>query len=267
MDIDDLVPRIKDHVFRKCSPDWRIWESQMAHHELIYVVRGKARYTVNGTEHELESGDMLYLAEGDTVEAVTHARNLMHCFSVTFTPQYVAGKKGAAVRDADGGGLFPTVSHVGMRRDLIALFRELTLSWNEWPQPRGIKARALFMLILHRLTEIIRDVDAALGDYRISKIARYIAAHYAEKLTVKELSRQANLDEVYFGYLFKRETGMTVHQYITRERVRNAEVFLQGGDYKVHEVAELCGFSDIFHFYKAFKGLRGFPPSRCIPQR
>jgi transcriptional regulator GlxA family with amidase domain len=41
---------------------------------------------------------------------------------------------------------------------------------------------------------------------------------------------------------------------------------LQTGNLKVREVAEQCGFSDVVHFYKSFRALRGFPPSRCIPK-
>jgi YesN/AraC family two-component response regulator len=130
-----------------------------------------------------------------------------------------------------------------------------------------MKTRALLMLILHRLAEItLYNIDALPGDYRIIKATRYIALHYSEKLLVKNLAAQVHLDCVYFGQLFKRETGMTVHQYITQIRVRNAENMLQSGSHKVHEIAEYCGFSDVFHFYKAFKGLRGFAPSRCIPK-
>jgi AraC-like DNA-binding protein len=148
------------------------------------------------------------------------------------------------------------------------MFRELTVSWNERQPGYILKTRALLMLIIHRLSElIIHDVDSAPGDYRVNRVTRYIGAHYAEKITVKGLARQVNLDEDYFGHLFKRETGMTVHQYMTKVRVQNAENLLQTGGYKIHEVAELCGFSDIFHFYKSFKTLRGFPPSRCIPRK
>jgi YesN/AraC family two-component response regulator len=130
-----------------------------------------------------------------------------------------------------------------------------------------MKARALLMLIIHRLSEIIvYDMDAEPGDYRVGKITRHIAMHYADKLTVKDLAKQVRLDLDYFGHLFKRETGLTVHQYITKIRIRNAENMLQSGNYKVQEVAENCGFSDVFHFYKSFKALRGFPPSRCIPK-
>jgi hypothetical protein len=48
--------------------------------------------------------------------------------------------------------------------------------------------------------------------------------------------------------------------------VQNAEKLLQSGKYRVQDVAELCGFSDVNHFYNSFKVLMGFPPSRCMPR-
>jgi len=123
------------------------------------------------------------------------------------------------------------------------------------------------MLILHRLSEIIvYDVDSAAGDYRINKITRYISTHYGEKLTVKNLAAKVNLKPDYFGQIFKQKTGKMLRQYINQVRVQNAELMLQSGNYKVHDAAEKCGFSDISHFYKEFRALRGFAPSRCIPR-
>jgi len=261
MDLDDAIPYITDFVFRKCGQDWRVWESQMTDYELTYIIRGKARYTINGVKHEADSGDLLCLADGDIYEAATYPHHLMQCFSVNFKTTF-SDKKAA------GGSLFPAISHIGLRRDVIGMFRELNLSWTERQPGYLLKSRAMLMLIIHRLSEIaVFDVDSAPGDYRINRITRYMAVHFADKLTVKGLARQVNLDVVYFGHLFKRETGMTIHQYLNKIRVQNAEDMLHTGNYKIHEVAELCGFSDIFHFYKSFKTLRGFAPSRCIPRR
>jgi AraC-like DNA-binding protein len=105
------------------------------------------------------------------------------------------------------------------------------------------------------------------GDYRINKITRFIAMHYSDKLTVKDLAELVNLNKAYLGRLFKQQTGLSIDQYIIQIRVHNAEIMLQSGDYKVQEVAEHCGFSDVFHFYKSFRSIRGFSPSRCKPRK
>ena len=259
----DLIPDIAYQVFRKCNPDWRLWKNRVNDHDITYIVKGCARYTINGIVYELKPGDLLYLTEGDMKEAITYPHDLMQCFAINFTFRKKVKKIGGKKEH-----LFPTVNHIGLRKDIIDLFRELTISWTEQKNSYGIKTQALFMLILHRLMEIIiYDADSEPGDYRISKIIRYISMHYNEKLTVKNLALQTGLNVDFFGRLFKRETGMTVLQYIAKIRVRNAENMLQSGNYKVQEAAEQCGFSDTFHFYKLFRSLRGFPPSRCIPSK
>ncbi|MDR0464086.1 MAG: AraC family transcriptional regulator [Treponema sp.] len=256
---EDFFPKIDYHVFRKCNLSWRLQKQRVNRHDITYIVKGKARYTINDTAHELGPGDLVYLTEKDYKEAITYPDNLMQCFSINFT----FDKTGGAIES-----LLPAINHIGLRRDIVNLFRELTISWAEQQSGYMVKTRALLMLIIQRLMEIIvNDIDSEPGDYRINKITRYISLHYPEKLTVKNLALQIGIDTDYFGHLFKRETGMTVHQYITKIRIRSAENMLQSGNYKVQEVAEQCGFSDNFHFYKSFRSLRGFAPSNCIPKK
>jgi len=259
---DDFVPRITGHVFRKCDPGWHIPPNTASEFNIIYVVKGSARYMINGESLKLKAGDLLCINKGDIIsEAATYPHNLMHCYAVKFTEKYPTP---GVTRDA----LFPPLNHIGVRQDVVDLFRELTIRWSEQQSGYIMKTQALMMMILARLAEIILyEVDSAPGDFRVNKIIRYISMHYSEKLTVKNLAQQVHLDSDYFGQLFKREKGMMVNQYIIRIRIQKAEDMLQSGNYKVHEVAENCGFSDTFHFYKSFKALRGVPPSRCIPKK
>jgi len=262
MILDDFIPKINEHVLQKCTPGWRICPQVITNFDLTYIVKGNARFMINGHNYELESGDLLFLCPGDSKEAITYSKNLVQCFTTNFTSKNQPSKKAESA-----GVFFPMINHIGLRQDIINLFRELTIVWTKHQNGFIVKTRALLMLILHRLSEIIMsEEDAPAFDYRVSKTINYIAAHYSEKLTVKDLARQVHLDPDYFGQLFKRETGYSVHQCITLTRVRNAENTLQTGAYKIHEVAELCGFSDSFHFYKCFKAMRGFPPSRCLPK-
>jgi YesN/AraC family two-component response regulator len=131
----------------------------------------------------------------------------------------------------------------------------------------GIKCRGILLLILHRLFELtVYNTNSAWGDYRIQKTTRYIAQHYAERLTVKKLAGLADLNTAYFGVLFKRATGVTVNQYVAKTRIQNAKNLLQSGGYRVQDAAEACGYCDMFHFYKQFKAITGIAPSRCLPK-
>jgi AraC-like DNA-binding protein len=256
---EDFIPVIYYLVFRKCAPNWRLRPHLVDDYDLTYIIEGNARYTINGTIHELGPGDLLYLSSGVRKQASTYPQNLMHCFSVNFNSKYPSVKIPPPV--------FSPVNHIGMRQDIIGLFRELTLCWTQRQAGYIMKTRGLLLLILHRLAEILLyDINASTGDYRVNKVTRHIASHYSERLLVKNLASLVQLDTGYLGHLFRQETGMTIHQYITNVRVRNAETMLQSGGFKVYEVAEQCGFSDAYHFYKSFRSVRGFPPSRCIPR-
>jgi len=257
---EDFVPKISFCVLKKCGPYWRIQPQHVDKYDITYIIKGNVRYTIDRKTYELGPGDLICLTEGAEIEAVTNTKNPMRCFSVNFSSFYAAATRAPPLPPQ------PMIKNIGIRKELVELFREMTLSWSGKQDGYIMKTRALLMLILHRLNEIlVSRNDNMTGDYRINRITRFIAAHYQDKITVKDLAELVNLNKAYLGRLFKRQTGISIDQYITKIRIRNAENMLQSGGYKVHEVAEHCGFSDVFHFYKMFRAARGFSPSRCKP--
>jgi len=256
---EEFIPKISYCALKKCSPYWRLQPQSVDKYDITYIIKGNARYTIDRKIYELGPGDLICLVEGVEIEAVTYPKNPMHCFSVNFNSLYAITTRALP---------FPPISvnKIGIRKELVELFREMTLSWSNKQDGYIMKTRALLMLILHRLNEIlVLKNDNMSGDYRINKITRFIATHYSDKLTVKDLAELVNLNKAYLGRLFKKQTGISIDQYIIKIRVQNAENMLQSGDYKVHEVAEHCGFNDVSHFYKLFRATRGFSPSRCKP--
>jgi AraC-like DNA-binding protein len=256
---DDFNPHIVGFIFRKCKPGWHIRPRAVDNCDITYIVNGSARYVINGDTHELEGGDLLCLNKGDLREAFTSPHDLMQCYTVTFQINNQDSIQG-------GGDLFPTVNHIGLRPDIINLFKEMSLCWTEQQPGYLLKSRALLMMIIYRLSEIVfHNVEPSSGDYRVNRVVRYISTHYREKLMVKDLATHVNIDPDYLGTLFKRETGLHINDYIKKIRIDHAEDMLRSGKYKVHEVSEYCGFCDKVHFFRSFKSLRGFSPSKCLP--
>jgi Transcriptional regulator containing an amidase domain and an AraC-type DNA-binding HTH domain len=62
--------------------------------------------------------------------------------------------------------------------------------------------------------------------------------------------------------MFKAHTGITPHQYLIKVRLEKAEDMLKSGNYKVDEVAKLCGFVSTAHFTTVFKRAKGTLPSK-----
>jgi AraC-like DNA-binding protein len=187
----------------------------------------------------------------------------MHCFSVNFKLKKHTG--------GDEKLPLPVLSHIGCRNDLISYFHELCYTWLDRQPGYGMKINGIFLLILHRILELtLYNTDFAAGDYRIKKITRYIAKHFAEKITVKKMAEMVGLETTYLGALFKRETGDSLNQYLMKTRIRNAENILRSSEHskiEIGKVAVQCGYEDIYYFSKQFKAMMGIPPSKYIPKR
>ena len=255
-----MIPRIRLIIFRKCTPEWEMPENTINEINLTYIIQGEARYTVNDQTINVAEGDLLLLPKGCVRKAITFPDRLMHCFSVAFSLKNTG--------DEELSLDMPQLFRAGRHEDLIRIFNELTFAWVD-KQPGYItKCNGLLLLILHRFMEIvIRKGDSFTGDYRISKTIHYMAAHYSERITVKEMAQLAGLHPAYFGALFRQTIGMSLNQYLTQIRIKNAENMLGTGEYKVCSVAEACGFTDTAHFHKQFKLIKGFPPSHSLKKK
>jgi AraC-like DNA-binding protein len=256
---EGIVPVIDYMVYRECTPGWRILRQAFPLWDLTYVLRGKARYLIDGVSHELAAGDVLCMPRGCVRQARTDPEDLMTCYAVNFALRDLHGREAALP--------FPLVSHIGVKKDLIRLFEELSFAWTEQQSGYALKSRTYLTLIILRLYELMSNsAEAGPEDYRVKRATRYVLKHYAERLTVGQLAQQAGLSPVYFGTLFKKQTGLTVSHFLMRARVRVAENMLRSGEFKVLEVAARCGYKDVYHFYKHFKSVMGTPPSKCIPK-
>lgn len=94
----------------------------------------------------------------------------------------------------------------------------------------------------------------------IQRSVAYIRAHLQESLTVQSLARLACLSTSYFANLFKKQTGVTVAQFIIAERMNRAKELLAEGK-QVQEIAAMLGYEDRVYFSDAFKKHTGHTPS------
>lgn len=85
---EQFVPRILYQVFRRCNPDWRISPQITDTFGITYIVKGKARYTIDGVAYKVGEGSLISFPKGVEIEAVTPPNDLMRCFAVNFDHEY-----------------------------------------------------------------------------------------------------------------------------------------------------------------------------------
>jgi AraC-like DNA-binding protein len=254
-----FVPFITHIVFRKSTPSWIMPKQFLPNWDITYVLSGNARYTINGRKYDLGPGDLICVPPGSIREGFTYPDRLIRLYAVDFD-----------LKDPEGRSAelpFSPLTHIGREKDLVRMFNELNFVWLEKQPGYTIRIHGILLLILHRLFELcVYHAGSSADDYRIKKAVRYLDAHYPDPITVKQMAALSGLQTNYFNALFKKNTGLSMHQYLIRTRVKNAYHQLTGGEHKVAETAERCGYSDIYHFYKQFKAVLGISPSQCIPK-
>jgi len=256
---EGIVPELRHIVYRKCTPVWVMQENRLDNLNITYLIQGEARYVVDDEIIDVRQGDLLALPKDAVRRAVTFPDRLMQCFSVDFT------LRNDTIRELSSP--LPFLSSPGRQKNIIHWFHELCFSWMDRPPGYMIKCRGLFMQILHRFLELLVYKERSfIGDFRITKVLRYIAKNYSDRLTVKSMADLVSLNPTYFGDLFQRTMGMSFNRYLIQIRVKSAEEMLLSGEYKVGDVADACGFTDTSHLYKQFKHLKGFPPSQYLPK-
>lgn len=91
----------------------------------------------------------------------------------------------------------------------------------------------------------------------------YIGENFADgDLSVERLCEHLHLSPAYFSTIFKRETGMSFTNYVTRTRMEEAARLLRDTDDKTYLIAEKTGFVDANYFSYVFKKHFGLSPSR-----
>ena len=83
----------------------------------------------------------------------------------------------------------------------------------------------------------------------IRLVKKYVEEHFGEPLTLEEVSQIADLSPTYLSTLFKKDTGITFLEYLSKETNDT--------------VADICGkvgYSVVRYFTKSFTKYAGLKP-------
>ena len=87
------------------------------------------------------------------------------------------------------------------------------------------------------------EKPAPLQNKYAEAMMQYIRQHYAEHISLTDLSQQLNISCTHLNAKFKAETGYTFHDFLNYYRIRRAVELQKRGERKLYEIAELVGFS------------------------
>ena len=94
----------------------------------------------------------------------------------------------------------------------------------------------------------------------LERATDYINDNLSQKLTLTEIAEAAHMSPHHFARSFKKDTGLSPHRYVIRQRVERAKALLAHTDLTVFEVARAVGFANHSHLSSHVRRHLGVSP-------
>jgi two-component system response regulator YesN len=107
-------------------------------------------------------------------------------------------------------------------------------------------------------------VKSSLGSVS-QRVVEYVKAHLGDSsLSINQIAEKLFLNYGYICVSFKKDTGLTVNEYILRERMEKARRLFEQGAVNIACVAREVGYEDANYFSKCFRKHEGISPSEFV---
>ena len=125
----------------------------------------------------------------------------------------------------------------------------------------------LSMSYIYKLVATFEEIMAksyVKNDVRMTEAKEYIDLHFKENNCLDDVAKMTGVSRRRFNDLFKNQFDVTPNRYLVGKKIELAKRFLTSGDFTLTEVADLCAFSDVYYFCKAFKKETGISPGKYM---
>lgn len=229
------------------------------HYELIYIKSGAGKHIINSKAIEYNEGAVFLL--GPEEEHYFEIERITHFVYLKFTDLYIHQAEGM-----DNSGLRPL--------EYLIKSRETHLSGFIFNGQDQVTINRIFDVIISLKKEVLRNeeliwmqvltlahiLQRSMPEIRLNEnrtkdmqaVFCYIHKHiyYPEKLKAQKMAEHFSFTKDYIGQYFKKNTGMTIRDYISDYRGSLIRKRIDTGRFGLKQIASEFGLTDESHVSK-----------------
>lgn len=231
------------------------------YHELYFLLEGNAKYFIENTILNVESGQTVFIKQGNIHKTTYDYGKSSKRILISFTSDFL------------GEEYFPIVSKLEKEKTILpsaeaskeirSLFFKIHDEYSVRKDFSLLQCKNLLrelMVILSRKKPDANSTALTENESIIQKAAEYISNHLEDDLNLKLLSSKFGMSESHFSRTFTQCTGFGVSKYIKFKRLQKAEALLSSNKYTIAEIAMRCGFNYSNYFISEFKKYKEITP-------
>ncbi len=245
-------------------------------HVMLYILKGEFPIIEDNTEYVLEEGSLLFLKGrthhwGEKLIMPGTSFIFVHFFlpdvsredrpAREFKPQLSLERYRIHQRE-----FRETIITLPKRIDNLSgsnieyKLQELATYFNSDDAFRKLRINSMLSDILVDCYRLQYKTSTARDDLRVEEIINYLRKHRDEPFHSQNIEEHMKLSYKYLEEGFKKKTGMTIQQYHTALRIREAERLLSSTTHTIFEISESLGYPDPLYFSNVFKKNTGYSP-------
>lgn len=284
-----IKPNIPEHLFvgamegpASCTPDDNLYEVWPKFLVMVFL-QGQQHFIMDGAHFQIDAGNvdgaaplvfMLNIAEGCKLqfinESETPLRKVMISAPLPWVERLITSQPTSMPRLREffsrhlAEFRFRPNKHVVQIAEHIikppmAMAGEL-LTLHRNAHAFDILCQACTALVAEGTD--VRHQAMALNHRQSEKARDYILAHVCEDVTLDAIARHVGISTSSVQRHFKERFGMTISDFIRRERLETARTALERDGIPISQAAYLAGYNNPSSFTTAFKRAYGVSPKR-----
>lgn len=246
------------------TADWSVSESRLAPDMIsfFFVEKRTCWARVNGRRFTLNPGDLLVISGADEF-SLSHDPAHPH---VSLSASLALSQRGVA--NVLLQRAFPRRQTLPDPRRYVAEFERVLAAMSGTSPFRDLAiAGALAQWLAYLLDTVQPPLRGTTSGER-SVVDRLLSAQawanarLGDVITLADWAASVGLNSVYFGRVFKRETGLKPMEWLNQRRLEMAAQYLSGTTRSVGEISADCGYACPFYFSRQFRRHHGLSPLR-----
>lgn len=223
--------------------------------EIEIILSGSGKYTVNEVEYDLRENNVFLLTPTDF--HYINCTDDIELINVSFDETVINDREISALFSAK-----TKKSYFFDKTNLDRLKNAAELLENEC----AINGNCQSQLLQYVINFILRDngsyqiASAQSHSQEIMKAIIYLEMHFKENITLEDLANEVGYNPSYFSEFFKKVTGETYIERLTKLRIGYARMLLANG-FSVSNACFHSGFGSLSNFLTVFKKQCHMSPS------
>lgn len=243
--------------------------------ELAYVLDGKAEHFVNDTSFIISKGDYFIVDYGVKHKYKKLNENgklkIMNCL---FSPQLIDETLKNCRRFEDVTNHY--LINFNMRNletnptkflyqdtdgEILKVLKRMLAEYEKKDMGyQEILRGQLIELLIRTMRKIQLPDSESIDNSIVQHVIKHVQKHYAEKLSLEQITQKYNFSLSHTSYIFKKETGFSFQEYVQTIRIKESCRLLINTSKLISEISYSVGYSDTKFFNEIFKRQLGLTP-------